>query len=1400
MGFGSAMKANEIKTAGQLIEAIRGLWDARSIRRLHEWLGELETEEDYYRLIGLADQADLYKYSNLLSTHAYKRFGTLRPFAWHCTRLLETGKSLEAEERMNGRLQGIAEETYAPEERASAHQLLLRVFCELNRLTEAKEQLEKIREAKGFVWADLEAYYYLHSGEWDKAEALLKTALAEETEVRNEFARQLYADYLAMDGRQAESLAVLREGRAKDPENWAFLMEQVKRLFHLGQYGETIRLIEEINAKNPFHVNREHYIFLTAESLYKLEKWAELEAWIAEHKDVLERTIYGKTAIRREGALKQLKLTPTVQKLDYCVPASLSMMLQAYGEKASQDDIASHIFDVTGTKLRTTMTYMESRGMKARYFKGSVDVYKTILDAGVPVLLSMMIENTAHVQVVAGYDDRLQAMIIQDPNDQSPFLMPYGEMKNAYKMSDSLSMVFLKEEQEHLLELLDEGEHRFFSGLYEFLDEEEEGESEAFIAFLKAHQEERYAAVIGISALFSERAKELHGVWLERLREDLGADDAELALLTAHMHYQKNELPQALASLEAVDERRSPYALFLRAVILMSQDRHSQAIPLLKRSIELDHYQPAAYSHLARCYMETGKLYQAFKWSGIALEQVPSDDYIQITHSLVQYETGAYEGALARFRKLSEDAPEDGYFIYEIGRCLLALGEKKEAMAAFERSVELDPALPFSYLRIAEIHMEAEKWELAEEVINQGIEGAAQTDILHVYRGHIATERDRFKEAEADYRKALELDPEDLFAVTYIAHSLVKQERFGEAVELIGQYAEKGDSAYFIRTATMLWEEWPAHAGREQAASLLEKGLENRELADYLVMAETYAEFGEDPQFLNRVLLTFKALREESRDETLLCLEGQLHEAAGNNRFARSLYEEAAEKSQHPPAFYRLGLMDEEAGEPKGAVQHFSRCVELDPGHTAAREGLMRAYTETGNRAAAFAAALHVLRHDPLEADFKELFSLAATEEAVTAIAKTLDDVAGQVPEEWLFAAKALCAEKEGRLDDAEALFGKAKAVNGAFPSRYQHVEFCIRRGQFDRAALLLEELIAERPEDERLYGEYIRALAETGKTHEISKRLKKWLGAEELAIAETHSADALALWFDEHVEEAEEARQKKGFFGKLYQKSRQLRMISTIITLYEEAAKRLPESEVPVIRLASVYLGRGMAEEAVDELAPFVKRTGNYEAAVLHLQAVLQLAEEKGSPKLQEKAVDLARGLHKEQPADAAVLIAWGDALLELGEIDKALEKFDHVLRLQPYNGEVYIRVLHILPEHRPEGIEAVAAQMPEELQFHEWVELARGRRWMMQHEAGKANGILSTLTEQEPDFLPAFYELARCQMMQGDKRGALRTLRQLFKKEDGDDFLELIAEEPLFEPAYEEIDELAEELVGTN
>ena len=82
----------------------------------------------------------------------------------------------------------------------------------------------------------------------------------------------------------------------------------------------------------------------------------------------------------------------------------------------TQDEIAGHIFDFTGSKLSTTVHYLESIGYECRYFIGKKEHYQALLAKNIPVLLSVDFEHSSHVQLMTGYDSRFDFYHIQDPN------------------------------------------------------------------------------------------------------------------------------------------------------------------------------------------------------------------------------------------------------------------------------------------------------------------------------------------------------------------------------------------------------------------------------------------------------------------------------------------------------------------------------------------------------------------------------------------------------------------------------------------------------------------------------------------------------------------------------------------------------------------------------------------------------------------------------------------------------------------------------------------------------------------------------------------------------------------------------------------------------------------------
>jgi ABC-type bacteriocin/lantibiotic exporter with double-glycine peptidase domain len=112
---------------------------------------------------------------------------------------------------------------------------------------------------------------------------------------------------------------------------------------------------------------------------------------------------------------KPLRLIENVpfypQEAFQCGPASLAGVLNFWGIHVTPEEVATEIFSPSagGTLNLDMMLYPEKKGLKAIYYKGSMDDIKNKIDSGYPMIvlvnLGLLVYQQNHFMVVVGYDE-----------------------------------------------------------------------------------------------------------------------------------------------------------------------------------------------------------------------------------------------------------------------------------------------------------------------------------------------------------------------------------------------------------------------------------------------------------------------------------------------------------------------------------------------------------------------------------------------------------------------------------------------------------------------------------------------------------------------------------------------------------------------------------------------------------------------------------------------------------------------------------------------------------------------------------------------------------------------------------------------------------------------------------
>ncbi len=167
-----------------------------------------------------------------------------------------------------------------------------------------------------------------------------------------------------------------------------------------------------------------------------------------------------------ESPLRRVQLNvPFIQQFQMtCVPATLAMLRHFWKMEADHVELVEALcYD--GTPSHRARRWAESNGMFAREFTLDWNIAVALLDRQIPFAVFTTEATSAHVQVIAGYDELRRTFIIRNPSFPQIQEAMADQFVKRYAATGPACMVLMPLDSEHLLEGLEFADSELYDRL-----------------------------------------------------------------------------------------------------------------------------------------------------------------------------------------------------------------------------------------------------------------------------------------------------------------------------------------------------------------------------------------------------------------------------------------------------------------------------------------------------------------------------------------------------------------------------------------------------------------------------------------------------------------------------------------------------------------------------------------------------------------------------------------------------------------------------------------------------------------------------------------------------------------------------------------------------------------------
>jgi tetratricopeptide (TPR) repeat protein len=402
--------------------------------------------------------------------------------------------------------------------------------------------------------------------------------------------------------------------------------------------------------------------------------------------------------------------------------------------------------------------------------------------------------------------------------------------------------------------------------------------------------------------------------------------------------------------------------------------------------------------------LQKGKPEEAVKTVQKIAEQSPSAEaYLALAR--IQERAGNLDEAAAAVAKAAQlaqsaDAAVKAEALAAQASMELSRGSSKEALAAAEKAVAAQPT-PAALAALARAQARAHQGQKALETADKAVAAGATSALAHEARGEALLSQSRYADAEAAFRKALEVDPK------------FNRGRVGLARAL----AQGGKAAEAVTEARKATEADPKSGEAFAALGLALLAQDPKNWSDAIAQAQQGA-------FLN------------PKSPAVQIAVGTIFDSAGNIDQAAAAYKRALE-SDPANSDARLALIQAQVrkGDSDGAIAEATKLTQEVPGNGEAWLLLGRSYLRKNDFANGMTAYKKAVDLAPNRLDYRTTYGLllgvgGQYEPALAQLKQVVANPSYKDDDAWVNLGWVYRNMTPPKIDESVAAYKKALEIN----------------------------------------------------------------------------------------------------------------------------------------------------------------------------------------------------------------------------------------------------------------------------------------------------------------------------------------------------------------------------------